>query len=140
MAEYIYSKVQPAKLLHIINRFNEIKPRREDIVPRDQFLQMATIKMEEFQTFRPHRHVWGHFDDVRICQEAWVVLTGKVQVILYDLDDSILRDDIVLYPLDNSITIEAGHNYKALCPDTTVLEFKIGPYRGQALDKEFINV
>jgi hypothetical protein len=40
----IFSKVEEGKLLHIINRFDEINARNE-IVPEDNFIQCATLKM-----------------------------------------------------------------------------------------------
>ncbi len=141
MAEYIYSNIQPGKLLHIINRFDAIQNGRKDIIPSHNFLQMATITLGQNQSFKPHRHRWNKIKDIsRIAQESWICLRGKVQVILYDIDDKILRDDIVLYPLDCSITLEGGHNYQSLYDDTIVIEVKTGPYNGQLEDKEFINV
>ena len=44
--EKIYSRVEPDKLLHIINRLSEIKGRTE-IIPEDNFIQCATLKMEK---------------------------------------------------------------------------------------------
>ena len=43
--EKIYSKVEEGKLLHIINRLSEIEKRTE-VVPEDNFIQCATLKME----------------------------------------------------------------------------------------------
>ena len=40
----IYSKKDKTKLLHIINRFEEIT-KRTNVAPEDQFLQLATLKM-----------------------------------------------------------------------------------------------
>ena len=42
----IYSKIEPYKLLHVINRLSEIKGRTE-IIPKDNFIQCATLKMEK---------------------------------------------------------------------------------------------
>jgi hypothetical protein len=138
MAEYIYSKVIPGKLLHIINRFLDIQEGREDVVPCHNFIQMATIRLRELQTFKPHKHKWKNSNETKIAQESWVVLRGRVKVTLYDIDNKILRDDIVLHSLDCSITLEGGHNYMSLDDDTVVYEYKTGPYHGQTEDKEFI--
>ena len=54
--EFIYSKVETDKLLHIINRLDEISGRQE-IVPENNFIQCATLKMEKDKTFRPHKHI-----------------------------------------------------------------------------------
>jgi len=53
--ELIYSKIEPNKLLHIINRLDEISGRQE-VVPETNFIQCATLKMEKGKTFRPHTH------------------------------------------------------------------------------------
>ena len=42
--EKIYSKIEENKLLHIINRLDEIEGRHE-VVPEDNFIQCATLKM-----------------------------------------------------------------------------------------------
>jgi hypothetical protein len=139
MARYIYSKVQPGKLLHIIHRLLEANEKREDIVPPDNFLQIATIRLKNNQTFKAHRHLWNHSTNThsRIANESWIVVRGKVKAILYDLDNSLL-EEIILYPGDFSATIEGGHNYLCLDDNTLVYEIKTGPYLGQELDKEFI--
>ena len=49
MIEKIYSKID-GKLLHIVNRFDYIKTRT-DIVPEENFIQCATLKMEKGKTF-----------------------------------------------------------------------------------------
>jgi len=47
--EKIYSKVEPTKLLHVINRLSDITGRN-DIIPEDNFIQCATLKMEKDKT------------------------------------------------------------------------------------------
>jgi len=137
MARRIYSKIQPTRLLHIVHRLLEIKDKREDIIPPENFLQIATIPLKNNQTFKAHRHKWNPFMGLKIANESWIVVRGKVKAILYDLDNTIL-EEVELFPGDLSITLDAGHNYVALSNDTLVYEIKIGPYRGQDLDKEFI--
>ena len=45
--EKIYSKVDPTKLLHIIQRVDEITEPRVDLIPEEQFIQCSTLKMEK---------------------------------------------------------------------------------------------
>jgi len=132
----IYSKVEPTTLLHIINRLNEIDGRT-DIAPENQFLQLATLKMEKGKTFKPHKHIWKSGEEKCIAQESWVVIKGSVKVIMYDLDDKVISTPI-LYPGDCSMTFQGGHNYEILEEDTVVYEYKTGPYKGVENDKEFI--
>jgi hypothetical protein len=134
--EKIYSKVD-GRLLHVVNRISNFK-NRTDVIPEDNFLQCAILKMEKGKTFPPHKHITKnrHYPE-QIAQESWVVIKGSVKCILYDLDDTIISEPI-LYPGDASFTLYGGHTYKILEDDTLVYEYKTGPYEGQELDKIFI--
>lgn len=132
----IYSKIEPTQILHIITRKRDIEQGRCDLVEADQFIQCAALKLPRETTFKPHRHIMQMRHEVYIPQESWVVISGLVKVILYDLDNTILHTDI-LEPGDMSITLQGGHNYELLA-DSVVYEFKTGPYQGQQHDKTFI--
>ena len=133
--EKIYSKVETDKLLHVINRLDEINGRTE-VIPEDNFIQCATLKMEKDKTFPPHKHITKdrHYTE-QIAQESWVVIKGSVRCILFDIDDQIIATPI-LYPGDASFTLYGGHTYEILEEDTIVYE--TGPYEGQSLDKTFL--
>jgi hypothetical protein len=135
--EKIYSNVD-GRLLHIINRLDELEGRTE-IIPVDNFIQCCSLKMEEGHTFPPHKHITKdrHYPE-QIAQESWVVIKGSVKCIFYDIDDTIIATPI-LKPGDASFTLYGGHTYEILENDTLVYEYKTGPYEGQKLDKEFIN-
>ena len=135
--EKVYSKVEPNKLLHIINRLEEIEGRC-DVVPQENFIQCATMKMDKGKTFLPHKHITKdrHYPN-QIAQESWIVIKGSVKCKFYDLDDSLIAEPI-LGPGDASFTLYGGHTYEILEEDTIVYEYKTGPYEGQKLDKKFI--
>ncbi len=135
--EKIYSKIEPNKLLHVINRVSEIENRTE-VVPEDNFIQCATLRMPKGKTFFPHKHITKdrHYPE-QIAQESWVIIKGRVKCILYDIDDTIIATPI-LGVGDASFTLYGGHTYEILEDDTIVYEYKTGPYEGQALDKTFI--
>lgn len=133
----IYSKTQPGKLLHIVNKLNTTL-ERVDIVPQEEFLQLACLKMDKGKKFKPHKHIYKPGEETVIAQESWVVISGRVKVFLYDLDDKVI-DTEVLEPGDCSVTLRGGHTYQILDEDTIVYEYKTGPYKGQELDKEFID-
>jgi|TARA_B100000035_G_scaffold293764_1_gene283473 cupin fold WbuC family metalloprotein len=135
--EKIYSKVDPDKLLHIIQRVNDIKESRVDLIPAEQFIQCSTLKMKKGKTFKPHKHIWKNRKRDIIAQESWIVIRGSVKCIFYDLDDQIIATPI-LNSGDASFTLQGGHNYEILDDDTIVYEYKTGPYEGQELDKTFI--
>ncbi|MDA3929922.1 MAG: hypothetical protein PF541_13300 [Prolixibacteraceae bacterium] len=134
--EKIYSRIQPETLLHIVYRLDEINGRT-NISPDEEFLQLASLKMQEGQTFKAHKHIFLE-KTTNIAQESWVVIKGSVKCIFYDLDDTIIAEPILL-PGDCSMTFRGGHNYLILENDTIVYEYKTGPYLGQQLDKEFLN-
>ena len=135
--ELVYSRVEKDNLLHIINRIEKVD-QRVDIVPAEEFLQLATFKLKKGTTFQAHKHIYKPAENKVIAQESWVILSGKVEFFMYDLDDSLIKS-VVLNKGDSSITLRGGHNYVILEDDTVVYEYKTGPYKGQELDKEFIN-
>jgi hypothetical protein len=135
--EKIYSKVEPEKLLHIINRITEIVGRT-DVVDVDNFIQCATLRMENGKTFPPHKHIEKERSYTnQIAQESWVVIKGSVKCKFYDIDDTLIAEPI-LGPGDASFTLYGGHTYEILEDDTVVYEYKTGPYEGQELDKTFL--
>jgi cupin fold WbuC family metalloprotein len=131
----IYSKVKPDVLLHVVNSRKEIG-NRQDMCPFDEFLQVACFKLAKGKTFKPHKHV-RKLSSHDITQENWIIIQGKIEAILYDLDDTIL-ERVVLSQGDISITFRGGHNYLCLEDDTIVYENKTGPYLGIESDKQFI--
>ena len=134
--EKIYSKIDN-RLLHIVNRLEDITGRN-DIIPSNNFIQCATLKMKKGKTFDPHKHIVKnrHYPE-QIAQESWVVIKGSVKCILYDLDNTIIAEPI-LKAGDASFTLYGGHTYSILEDNTIVYEYKTGPYEGQNLDKTFI--
>ena len=134
--EKIYSKIG-GRLLHVINRLEDITGRN-DIIPENNFIQCATLKMEKGKTFDPHKHIVKnrHYTE-QIAQESWVIIRGSVKCTLYDIDDKIIAEPILKVG-DASFTLYGGHTYTILEDNTIVYEYKTGPYEGQELDKKFI--
>ena len=138
MFDKIYSKVNPEKLLHIVCRPQDLNEIRNDIVEEEQYLKIEILNFNKGKTFKPHKHIYKPVPKSAIAQESWVIMSGRVEVIFYDIDDTIVEKRI-LEAGDLSITLFGGHNYVILEDDTLVLEYKTGPYYGQASDKEFID-
>jgi len=133
----IYSKIKPHKLLHMIVRSKDIDGRI-DLVPEENFIQCAALKMEKGKTFPAHKHITKdrHYSH-QIAQESWVVIQGKVKCKFYDTDDTLIAEP-ELGAGDASFTLYGGHTYEILEDNTLVYEYKTGPYEGQELDKEFL--
>lgn len=135
--EHVYSKLDPAVLCHQVIRLEDIQ-NRHNVSSDEQFLQLATLRMPAGHTFRAHQHRWRPTPVAEIiAQESWVVIQGRVQVMFYDTDGSLL-ETTVLNAGDASMTFQGGHNYLILKDDTVVYEYKTGPYQGQELDKVFL--
>lgn len=134
----LYSKTKPNTLLHMIFRKEEICEGRTDIAPENQFIQVSALKMQKGKTFKPHQHIWKEprIKQV-IAQESWCIISGKVKIFFYDIDEKLLLED-VLNAGDISVTYEGGHTYEILEDNTLVYEYKTGPYEGQARDKVFL--
>ena len=136
--EKIYSKVNPELLLHIIYRYEDFENGRFEIVGGDNFIQCAALKMQTGKTFKPHKHIYKNRTyEKQIAQESWVILSGSVKCIFYDIDDKIIAEPILKFG-DSSYTLAGGHTYLILEDNTIVYEYKTGPYEGQEFDKKFI--
>ena len=133
----IYSKIQPEKILHVVVSKEIIENGRKDLISKENFIQCSILQMEKGKTFKAHKHIWKERTRNVIAQESWVVIKGKVKCFFYDLDDTLLCEEI-LEEGDMSFTLEGGHNYLILEDNTLVYEFKTGPYEGQSLDKTFL--
>jgi len=135
--EKIYSKIN-SKLLHFINRKEDIVSERNNLISDTEFLQCSTMNLQKGKTFKPHKHFHREVHNEKyIPQESWLVIEGSVKCIFYDIDDTIIEEKI-LYSGDASFTLEGGHNYEILEPNTIVYEYKTGPYLGIELDKKMI--
>ena len=134
----IYSKKNQSRLLHLVIRKKNIKKKRFDISDPKEFLQVASFSLKKNQTFDAHYHIWNKNKKTRrIAQESWVVISGSVRALYYDLDSKYICSRI-LKAGDISVTYYGGHNYVALKNNTLIYEFKTGPYEGQKKDKKFI--
>ena len=136
--ENIYSKLEDKILLHQIYKPSlETSQYRINISPENESMQVSHLLMKKNQKFKAHKHLL--FDrNMPIAQESWVVISGKVKVFYYDLDDELLTTQEIISG-ECSITYRGGHHYESLTDNTIVYEFKTGPYFGVEKDKVFLN-
>lgn len=133
----IYSKLESGRLLHFIEKPDNYGPR-EDLIDQQEILQLSSMAVSKGTSFRAHRHIPKTVNLSQItAQESWVIISGKVLVTYFDLDDSVL-ESVLLEEGDVSVTLAGGHGYD-IVEDSRILEFKTGPYLGQLLDKVFID-
>lgn len=132
----IFSQKDNKILLHMVNRAKDVTSNRIDISPAEEYLQVSSFRMNNGKTFRAHQHV-KNIRTTDITQESWIVIKGKVNAKLYDIDGTLLYEAI-LGPGDCSITFRGGHTYECMEDDSLVYEYKTGPYTGQENDKVFL--
>lgn len=102
-----------------------------------EFLQVSAIELAEKEEFRAHIHTWKECSiNTTVAQEAWVVIQGKVNANLYDEEQNLIAEE-VLMPGDCCITLHGGHNYSSV-EKSLVYEFKSGPYFGDRADKFYL--
>ena len=135
--EQVYSKVKEDCLLLSLVRSSDVTENRIDLSPEEEYLQVAVKKLTKGTSFKPHKHKELK-RNTDLTQEAWVFLSGRVRAKFYDLDDSLILDTEMTGG-DCVVVFRAGHSFEVLDDNTTIYEFKNGPYFGIEADKEFIN-
>ena len=135
--EKIYSKIKPDMLLHLINRKEDITTQRQDLSPEEEGLQVSCFLMNKDGKIRPHKHI-KQLRTTYLTQETWIVIKGSIKITLYDVDDEVIKYEI-LRPGDCLVTFGGGHSFIALEEDTVIYECKNGPYQGQEKDRVFID-
>jgi len=134
MIEYI--KDTDDNTLHVVHRIND-DFNRTDIVSPNEYIQVAYMRTEAGQYFKPHYHLRRECSyDTVITQETWIIISGSIETSYYDKNNSLLCRRI-LNAGDCTITLGGGHSYKCLEEGTTVYEIKNGPYVGRENDKEY---
>ena len=132
----IFSNINQEELLLVINKKEDIDNNRKDLCPDGQFLQISTKVLSCGTKFKPHKHLYLE-RNTNITQEAWIILSGKIKATFYDLDDSIILEEILTLG-DCAVVFSAGHSFEVLEDNTILYEVKNGPYYGIEKDKIFI--
>ena len=132
----IYSQVAPDKLILSLMRYKDMSEYRTDLSPNEEFLQVSGRKLKLGTIVPAHKHLQVD-RTTNITQEAWIVLSGKVKGVFYDLDNTILYESI-LTDGDCIVLYRGGHSLEVLEEDTVFYEFKTGPYFGVEADKKKI--
>ena len=131
----IYSKKEEKLLLHIVNKKKNIKERL-DLTPNSKDLQVSYINNMKKKKCKSHKHLEIN-RNTNSTSECWIVIRGKISIELYDIDNSILYNDI-LEQGNCLITFRGGHSYTSLEDNTLIYEIKNGPYYGSEKDRVYI--
>jgi len=129
----IFSKIKPEELIACVIKKNQINNYRQDLSPVQKFLQVSARKFEKEISVLPHKHILNN-RKINRTQEAWIIIEGKVEFELFDVDDKLLitsslssGDCLVLYT--------GGHSLRVIEKNTIMYEIKNGPYLGIESDK-----
>ena len=134
--EKIVSKINPNVLLHVIHKRENFSERRVDFSTDKEYIQPAAMVLSKNEEVTAHKHLEGEKIG-KITQEVIIVVEGELEIKYYDLDDSLIRTEI-LRSGDCSVTFFGGHSFKALSERTKFYEIKNGPYHGREKDKKQI--
>ena len=116
-------------------RKSSIDDERSGNEDKKQLLQVCGKRLPAGKRFAPHRHLPTIRETVGT-QEAWVVIEGRVVVVLYDIDDRQI-EAVALDAGDCLVTYRGGHAMTST-KDSVLYEIKNGPYRSAVHDKVFI--
>ena len=124
------------KPLFCIEKFyrKKIIKERYDITGEDKFIQISLLNLKNKKITLPHMHL-KISKKTNISQESWIVFSGKLKVKFYDIDKSLVHEDI-LNKGDLSILFQGGHELEPLTKNTMIFEVKNGPYMGPKKEKE----
>ena len=103
----------------------------------NSYIQFGTWNYKKGKVLDAHFH--NTFDrNSTQTQEAVVILKGKVECKLYDMNKNLISSHILK---KNSVMLQYKfiHEYKIL-KNSIVLEFKNGPYFGPEVDRKRVNV
>ena len=140
MIRKIYSKVDPAVLLHTIYTHERAPVSHEGakshLTEPSHFLQAVSFSMPSGAESKPHTHnaqerVTSH------THEALLVFKGSIELSIYDIDNTLI-ERVVLKEGDCYVIFAGGHSIRAL-ESAQLFEFKNGPYNGPEKDRTFIN-
>jgi len=131
-----FSKIEEDKALFSIVTKDNVSTYRTDMCPEEEFLQVSGRMLKSGTEVKAHRHL-PVSRQTDITQEAWIIFSGKIEVTIFDLDDSEYVCT-TLWPGDCVVFFRGGHSLKVLEENTLMYEFKTGPYFGADKDKEDI--
>lgn len=140
MIRKIYSKVDPAVLLHTIYTHEQTSVSHEAVKSHltepSHFLQAVSFSMPSGAESKPHTHNAQERVTNRT-HEALLVFKGSIELSIYDIDNALV-ERVTLNEGDCYVIFAGGHSIKALTP-AHLFEFKNGPYNGPEKDRTFIN-
>ncbi len=132
----IFSKIDQSIQISAIIKYKDLKFKREFYSDDSEFLQFMSIKTNSKLLIKAHKHI-QNIKKVKITQEAWIIIKGKIKVFFYDIDKAILFED-VLEEGDACVLYNGSHSLEKISKDLVLYEIKNGPFYSMIADKENI--
>ena len=132
----IFSKKNKKILIAKIFYYKNLKQKRNDICPNNEFLQLSTQILKKGKIVKPHSHL-NIKRKSNITQEIWLVFKGKIKASVFDIDKRIIKN-LTLNMGDCLILFRGGHGFKSIAKNTIFYEIKNGPYYGKGKDTDEI--
>lgn len=100
----------------------------------DEKLQFSALRYKKGKVFQKHIHKHRP-RTIERTQESWIVLKGKVNVIVCDENKNVIHEQHMTAG-QFFISYKGGHGYEILEDETIVIENKLGDFIGVEADKE----
>lgn len=120
-------------LYAIVHRQEDWKEGLDFFTPDEMFLQVGTFWYQEGNPCKAHRHIRNERPN-NLTQECNIVLAGSMRANIYDKNNQRFHQ-VILKSGDLIVTVNGGHGYEILEPDTRVVECKNGPFVSVEKDK-----
>tara|TARA_B110000483_G_C18188044_1_gene539747 strand:+ start:807 stop:1214 length:408 start_codon:yes stop_codon:yes gene_type:complete len=132
----IYSKIKKDKIIASIIKLKDIGDYRTDISPESEYIQVSARSIKKGINVPAHMHL--PIDrETDITQETWIIISGKIEFELFDLDNSFICKGMI--EAGGSVTLyRGGHSLKIIEENTIMYEIKTGPYFGIESDKKLL--
>lgn len=120
----------------IFHKKNTWKEGLDFLTANEYYIQAGTWWYNQGRNLKAHKHIFNE-RKIDLTQETIVVLSGKLQVNLYNENNEIFHEE-VLCDGDIGIILSCGHGYQILEDNTKVVEVKNGPFYSVEKDKELL--
>jgi cupin fold WbuC family metalloprotein len=129
----IVSQAEPGRVLHVILDSAASIEGRIDLSTANEPLQVSAIAIAPGKKVNPHIHNPRSQEGATgapITQECWIVIRGKIDVSLFDLDRKLLHQQSLTQG-SLLVTFYGGHALEGATDGAVIVECKNGPYLGR---------
>lgn len=132
----IHSMIEPSQTLAVIGTLDDATTSRQDLCDVEDPIQFSIRTLSSGLFVSPHKHLPIQLNTNKR-MEVWIVLTGKVQYEIYDLNDELIVQAELIAP-GFAVFFGGGHSLRVLEQESIFFEIKTGPYKGVENDKQQI--